>query len=52
MNAGTLQRPPFHPGGGILQRSKASSPGAETMDFTIEAIYEDGVLEPAQPEPS
>jgi predicted DNA-binding antitoxin AbrB/MazE fold protein len=28
-----------------------SFPGAETMTITIEAIYEDGVLKPAQPLP-
>src|SRR5262245_29208260 len=45
-----MQQPRLHPdgAGGILQRSRASSPGAETMTITVEAIYEDGVLKPAQ----
>src|SRR5437870_5722908 len=47
-------RPPhFHSdgAGGIVPRAFVSSSGALAMTLTVEAIYENGVLKPAQPLP-
>src|SRR5205823_13708221 len=37
--------------GGILQGAFASFTGAVPMTLTVEAVYENGVLKPAQPLP-
>src|SRR6266849_1992385 len=37
--------------GGILKGRLAPFPGAENMPITIEAVYENGILKPAQPLP-
>ncbi len=48
-----VRQPPFRCGGvgGILSQMFGFTCGAKTMTLTIEAIYENGVLKPAQPLP-